>query len=247
MRDETAFVDAAMLTLVRLTRKAVADDSGSAAARKVRPRIDEYHALHDADLIAAMRREEHYAFVEFIERFRMIAWNQARDLGVASDERKSWTEEVLHDCALALVREGARIPGNLAGYVVVSVRRKFFKQYHKAREERKVTDDIAHEMSSVTNQGAAEEEQQLPNAVIRLVDEIVATLSEEEELLLVWKGHRITYGTIADWLGESRNTVAQRVWRLTKRLSRVTEQILATFSSADRDVVRRFLDGEEEK
>lgn len=214
---------------------------------KDRAQREEYHALRDADLIVAMRREEHYAFVEFIERFRMVAWNQARSLGVASAERKSWAEEVLHDCALALVREGARIPGNLSGYVVISVRRKFFKQYRKSREERKLSDHFAHEMPSATSESGEEAEQRLPDAVMRLLDGIVATLSEQEELLLVWKGHRITYGTMAEWLGESRSAVAQRIWRLTRRVSGVTDNIVASLSTDDRETIRRFLDGVEDK
>jgi DNA-directed RNA polymerase specialized sigma24 family protein len=224
----------------------VAENSGMLEARNDRPRGADYAVLQDADLIGAMRREEHHAFVEFIERFRIVAWNQARDLGVPTAERKSWTEEVLHDCALALVREGARIPGNLAGYVVVSVRRKFFKQYHKSRDERRVSDEMTQELSSITSAGSGEGSQRLPDPVMRLVDEIVGTLTEEEELLLIWKGHRITYSTIAEWLGESRSAVAQRIWRLTRRLMGVTEHVLASFSTEDRETIRRFLGGEEE-
>ena len=238
-------MQATRLTIARLTRGAVARNGGVEARKDQLHRVD-YADLQDADLILAMRREEHNAFVEFIERFRIVAWNQARDLGVHAAERKSWTEEVLHDCALALVREGTRIPGNLAGYVVVSVRRKFFKQYHKSRDDRKVSDEMAQELSSITSESGGENEQRLPDAVSRLVDGIVATLSEEEELLLIWKGHRITYGTIAEWLGESRSAVAQRIWRLTRRLMGVTEQILASFNADDRETIRRFLDGGED-
>lgn len=214
-------------------------------AREDHPRNAEYAALRDADLIVAMRRDEQRAFVEFIERFRLVAWTHARDLGVASAERKSWTEEVLHDCALALVREGARIPGNIAGYVVVSVRRRFFKQYQKAREEARMSDELARELSSISS-GNGDVVPPLPPAVRRLVDALAATLSEEEELLLVWKGHRITYGTIAEWLGESRSAVAQRIWRLTRRMTETTERIIESLDVRDRETIRRFIDSGEE-
>lgn len=230
-----------------MTRGAVLQDDGTLELKRDRPRSAAYTVLHDADLIVSMRREELPAFVEFIERFRIIAWNHARDLGVPHAERKSWTEEVLHDCALTLAREGARVPGNLAGYVVVSVRRKFFKQYQKSRDERRVSEEMTFELPSTTQQSGQEVEQALPHAVMHLVDRIGATLSTEEELLLIWKGHRITYGTIAEWLGESRSAVAQRVWRLTKRLTGVTEEILASLDADDRETIRRFLDGGEEK
>ena len=208
-----------------------------------RPRVTHYAALRDSELILAMRRDEQQAFVEFIERLRLLAWNQARILGIGAGECRSWTEEVLHDCALALVQESTQMPGNLAGYIVVSVRRKFFQQLRDERSEQRVADGLANEMSCVwSNESAVS----LPEPVVRLIDGITATLTEEEELLLIWKGHRITYSTIAGWLGEKRAAVAQRIWRLTKRVSAATEQILAPFSEEDREVVRHFLYGEEE-
>lgn len=208
-----------------------------------RPRVAHYAALRDAELILAMRRDEQQAFVEFIERLKIVAWNHARMLGIDAGERRSWTEEVLHDCALALVQEGAHIPGNLAGYIVVSVRRKFFQQLRNERSEQRVADGLKHELSYMWS-GGNESAVLLPEPVIRLVDGIAATLSEEEELLLIWKGHRITYSTIALWLGETRSAVAQRIWRLTKRVTGATEQMIAPFSEEDREVIRRFLHGE---
>jgi DNA-directed RNA polymerase specialized sigma24 family protein len=193
-----------------------------------------------------MRGDEQPAFVEFIERLRMVAWNHARDLGVPAAERRSWIEEILHDCALALVREGAQIPGNLAGYVVVSVRRKFFEQLRKTHTEQRVTDGLTQELTYLWSGSGSDVAITLPEPVVRLVDSISATLTEEEELLLIWKGHRITYSTIAEWLGEKRATVAQRIWRLTRRVSASTEQIIAPFSEEDRDVIRRFLHSREE-
>lgn len=214
---------------------------------EARPRSAAYVALRDADLIVAMRREERGAFVEFIERFRIVAWNQARDLRVGSAERRSWAEEVLHDCALSLVREGARIPGNLAGYVVISARRKFFKQFNKARDEQRMMAELGYQAPGSSADGGVIGVATLPEPVMRLIDSISESLSDEEELLLVWKGHRITYSTIAEWLGESRSAVAQRVWRLTRRLIGVTENILASFNDDDREIIRHFLHREEER
>lgn len=214
---------------------------------EARSRGAEYAALRDADLIVAMRSEERRAFVEFIERFRILAWNQACDLRVGSAERRSWTEEVLHDCALSLVRDGAPIPGNLAGYVVIAARRKFFKQFNKARDEQRMIDEMGDQMSGSSADRMELPVSVLPEPVMRLVDGISATLSDEEELLLVWKGHRISYSTIAEWLGESRSAVAQRIWRLTKRLVGVTETIVASFNEDDRELIRHFLHDQEER
>ena len=218
----------------------------STEKKEVAPGNAHYAALGDNELILAMRRDEEQAFVEFIERLRMVAWNQARDLGIVASERRSWTEEILHDCALALVRHGANVPVNLSGYVVVAVRRKFFAEIRKARSEGKLADRLAQELPGEATQSANEPAATLPEPVARLTDRLSRILTEQEELLLIWKGHRITYSTIAEWLGESRNTVAQRTWRLTKRVSTEAEVIIASFSEEERDVIWRFLHGEEE-
>jgi len=213
--------------------------------KKAHPNVDRYATLRDSELILAMRRDEQQAFVEFIERLRMVAWNHARDLGVGAGERRSWTEEVLHDCALTLLQEGARIPRNLAGYVVISVRRKFFEQLRKGRSEQRLADGLLRELSYMWSADEDNAALTLPEPIIRLVDGISATLTEDEELLLIWKGHRITYSTIAEWLGEKRSAVAQRIWRLTKRVNAETEQIVAPFSEEDRKTIQRFLHGKD--
>lgn len=211
--------------------------------KESRPRNERYALLADTDLILAMRRDEQDAFVEFIERLRMIAWNQARLLGISASERRSWTEEVLHDCALALVRGDANIPLNLPGYVVIAVRRKFFSEIRKAKSEGRIAEGLANDRGADAEDATAAS---LPEPVARLIDRLSDILTEQEELLLIWKGHRITYSTIAEWLGENRNTVAQRTWRLTKRVSTEAEAIIASFSEQERDVIWRFLHGEEE-
>ena len=108
-----------------------------------------------------------------------------------------------------------------------------------------MADGLQHELSYLWSNGN-ESALSLPEPVTRLVDGIAATLTQEEELLLIWKGHRITYGTIAEWLGDKRSAVAQRIWRLTRRVKEASEQIIAPFSEEDREVIRRFLHGEEE-
>jgi len=200
-----------------------------------------YATLRDAELILAMRRYEQEAFVEFIERHRILVWNHARDLGVAAPERRSWSEEVLHDCALALVREGARIPANLPGYIIVSARRKFFAQLRSASDDETFDELVEEELDCRSTVEEEEAANSLPEPVLRLLDRLTTSLTADEELLLVWKGHHVPYSTIAEWLGETRSAVAQRIWRLTKRVSEAAEQIIAPFSSADQEAVRRFL------
>ena len=197
------------------------------------------HQLGDADLIAAMRRDELFAFIEFIERFRHVAWNEARGLGVDSAVRKSWTEEVLHDCALALVRESATIPFNLPGYVIVSVRRRFFAERRKDTDSSRVLGSYADEMRSSDQAENAE----LAEPVIRLAKSLASQITEEEEALLEWKRRKLGYTQAAAWLGVKRDTVAHRTLRLTARLQKAAAQFVESLSAEEIEVVRRFIDG----
>ena len=56
--------------------------SGAAPNANDSRRAGAYAELRDPELILAMRRGEQQAFVEFIQRYRLLVWNHARDLGV---------------------------------------------------------------------------------------------------------------------------------------------------------------------
>lgn len=195
--------------------------------------------LGDSDLIAAMRRDELFAFVEFIDRFRHLAWNEARGLGIESSVRKSWTEEVLHDCALALTRDAARIPGNVAGYIVVSVRRRFFAERRKEAGTNQLLGSYADELRASEQVDQTE----LPEPLMRLAKSLASQITEEEEALLEWKRRKLGYTQAAAWLGVKRDTVAHRTLRLTARLQKATQEFLESLGDEEIQIVQRFIDG----
>jgi DNA-directed RNA polymerase specialized sigma24 family protein len=198
------------------------------------------HGLGDTELIMAMRRDELFAFVEFIDRFRHVAWNEARGLRVDSSIRKSWTEEVLHDCALALTRVGARMPANVAGYVIVAVRRRFFSDRRKSQSDDRLLGAFAAE----TNEADQGEQPKVAEPLMKLAEALASEISEEDEALLEWKRRKLGYTQAAIWLGVKRDTVAHRTLRLTARLQRAAQGFLESLSDEEIEVVRRFVSGQ---
>ena len=200
---------------------------------------DKTRQLEDSELVGAMRRDELLAFIEFIERFRHVAWNEARGLGIDSSVRKSWTEEVLHDCALALTRESAKTPGNIAGYVVVSVRRRFFAERRKDAGTTRVLGFYADELRSSEEVDQTE----LPEPLMRLAKSLASQITAEEEALLEWKRRKLGYSQAAAWLGVKRDTVAHRTLRLTARLQKSAQEFLESLGDEEVEIIRRFTDG----
>jgi DNA-directed RNA polymerase specialized sigma24 family protein len=189
----------------------------------------------------AMRRDELFAFVEFIDRFRLLAWNEARGLGVDSAVRKSWTEEVLHDCALALTRTAAKAPANIAGYVIVSIRRRFFADRRKAQSDDRLLGTYADELTPTEHSDPLK----VSEPLMKLAEALAAEMSDEEEALLEWKRRKLGYTQAAIWLGVKRDTVAHRTLRLIARLQKQAHQFLESLSDEEIQVIRRFLSRED--
>lgn len=197
------------------------------------------HQLSDTDLIIAMRQDAQFAFVEFIDRFRHVAWNEARGLGIQSGTRKSWAEEILHDCALALTRTGAKPPVNVAGYIIVAVRRRFFADRRKLVSEDELLAAYAHELHA----GDIDDPVRMPKPLLKLAETLASQLGEDDEALLEWKRRKLGYTQAATWLGVKRDTVAHRTLRLTARLQKSAQTFLESLSEEERRIVRRYMSG----
>jgi DNA-directed RNA polymerase specialized sigma24 family protein len=194
--------------------------------------------LSDENLITAMRHDEQFAFVEFIDRFRIVAWNEARGLSIDSSVRKSWTEEVLHDCALVLVRPTTCVPLNTAGYVIVAIRRRFFADRRKEQSENRLLGDFADDLrDSEQDQWSTP-----PEPIVKLAEALASRIDADEEALLEWKRRKLGYTQAAAWLGLKRDTVAHRTLRLTARLQKVALQHLESLADDDLRQVQRFMD-----
>ena len=198
------------------------------------------HRLSDTDLVMAMRQDMPFAFVEFIDRFRHVAWHEARGMGVHAGIRKSWTEEILHNCALALTRTGSLTPANIAGYIIVAVRRQFVADRKKMLREDELLAAYTEESACVDDDSSSE----IPEPLLRLAENLASQIGEDDEALLEWKRRKLGYTQAAAWLGVKRDTVAHRTIRLTTRLQRAALKFLETMSDDDIRTIRRFMSGE---
>jgi hypothetical protein len=186
-----------------------------------------------------MRQDTPFAFVEFIDRFRHVAWHEARGLGVHAGARKSWTEEVLHNCALALTRAGSITPTNIAGYIIVAVRRRFVADRRNMFREDELLAAYKEEVSDVDDDDSA----RIPEPLLRLAENLASQLGEDDEALLEWKRRKLGYTQAAAWLGVKRDTVAHRTLRLTARLQRASLKFLESLSDDEIRTIRQFMSG----
>lgn len=187
----------------------------------------------------AMRQDEPFAFVEFIDRFSHVALNEARGLGVPAAVLKSWTEEVLHNCALALTRRGSITPANIAGYIIVALRRRFVGDRRKLLRENELLEAYKEDLNVEETQESA----RLPEPVFRLVENLVSQIGEDDEALLEWKRRKLGYTQAAAWLGVKRDTVAHRTLRLTARLQRAALKYLESLSHEEMRTIQRYMNG----
>jgi DNA-directed RNA polymerase specialized sigma24 family protein len=228
------------------------EEGEDAEARHGRPR---HEVLDDAELVAAMRRNDLRALREFGLRFRPLLVDQARRAGVAPDDRDERVTEFLCDFALHLV-ETHRLPRSLAAYLVTSFRNRVVSD-HRARARRDAHD--AHESDDVGAAGeqavagacseyslravhgpAAEGEAPLPPAVARLAAWLAGTLTDAERQLLTWVAHYVPTRLVAEWLGINHSAAKVRISRLRARLRAAAVRHAADLPDDERRELLRF-------
>jgi len=217
------------------TRSQSGDDRPASAAR----------ALGDAALVEAMRRGDTSALREFLLRFEPLLDHHAHRLGASGGERDDLVGETLEDAALALVVPNAATPRSLPAYLVASLRNRIFNSRRAATGARRVReaalgdrpsadDALCSESSQRASAGQAWDPPRPSRAVAALATALLADLSDDERLLLVWVSHHVPYREIAAWLGIGYAAVGKRVERLRARLRARADQHLAASSDAER-------------
>ena len=210
---------------------------------------------NDNQLLQAMRRAEAPAIEEFISRFEPIVFQQARRFRIVSSERRAWVEEMLHRIALALARPDGTTPGSLTAYVMSSCRsnalralrddRRRLVREHSAFVDLPANGEKAvvatcSEASVRFSHGPAWDAEPISPALVRLVAVFDKAFTESERRLLSWVGQRVSYTTIAEWLGENRSTVVKRVTRIRSRIRLASLAYAKSASPEDRCELLRF-------
>jgi len=215
-----------------------------------------WQSLGDRALVAALREGETDAAEEFIRRFEELALRYARSLRIPRGDRSHWTGEVLYDIALSLSRGRGPMPRQLAAYVTAACKYKAQRERASEHRYRARVRDAAEEVADAGEcaaiyacseasirfaRGPDYEEQPLAPVLQRLSAVLDEDLSSDDRQLLSWVGQKISYTTIASWLGISRPAAVSRIQRLRERLGALVLRFAKIAARSDRAELIRFL------
>lgn len=213
----------------------------------------------DRELVAAMRRGESAAFVDFIERFERLLRAYATRLAFRKALRWEIIGEVLDDVALRLVAPGSAIPDNLAAYVVAAFRNRLLNQLRArvrhARAVREAAEDVLLDCTFAeakeaiaacsaallhASRGSDYEDSDLSATLTRLSVQLGANLTTEERVLLVAASENVPQREVAAWLGVSHEAARKRLQRLRSRLGHAARDHVERLAPDERRELERF-------
>ena len=221
-----------------------------------RPKIN-YRELSEPALIDAMRAGEGRAIEEFILRYQRLLFDRAKSAGIRRPDCEEAIADVVQDVARLIAGRRLRPTQEMAGYMV----RCFFHRLAKEGLERQRRRELVREGSEEapgddesavlgalsehtlrSSRGPNWEYIPLSAPLRKLASIIEEGISPEEEQLLGWHSKYVPIREIAEWLGVSYATAAQRSWRLRRRLRDVALQYASTFSRNEWREIAAFFD-----
>jgi DNA-directed RNA polymerase specialized sigma24 family protein len=217
-------------------------------------------ALTDHALIDAMRGGDHWAFGEFLARFRppMLAFAQGRIPDALFPE---CIDEVLEDAAIELADPRSTVPTRLRAYLVGAVRKRHLALRRSGARRRRWYEEAAGSVMGITDGGepvvrslCAEstiaacrgpDVADLPGphestALQQLALALEGELDAETRRILTWLGQAVPHRQIAEWLGKSYDATTKQIWRLCRRLERAAPIYAATLSPSTQRELERF-------
>jgi RNA polymerase sigma factor (sigma-70 family) len=204
-----------------------------------------------------MRRGEAAAFAEFVERYQRLLLHYARRAGLRGDDADELVITVLGDAAVAFVEPGARMPNDVALYLIGCFRNRLLNERRdgerRARRVAEVSTDgdwgdggeraaLCSEDARRASRGPAWEAPPPAAAGLTALSRMLSeSLSADERQMLAWDSEDVPQREIAERLGITHAAVRQRLHRLRARLRAASEQYAATLDGDSGRVVRRFL------
>jgi len=191
--------------------------------------------LTDAELVAAIRREEPAAIAELFRRFAPMLRRSVAAWPAVDGE--VLVEEVIEDVALTLMRPTTPAPRSLAAYLLVALRHRV-AAVQRAESDRAMREgEVVHDTPTAAGGSPA------PHPVLALMaTRLDATLSDQERLLLAWMAEHVPMRTVATWLGIGYDAALKRASRLRTRLRADALAYVATLPPEERRVVELFLE-----
>ena len=214
-----------------------------------------YHTITaDAELIAALRRNDAGAWSAFHARFRPTLEAYANKTDIPRWEWAACISDVLADESLRLARHDADVPRSLDAYLIRAVRNKYLYTKRAAscrdRNHLAASAQLAGEWFIPTtcsedarraSAGPDGETLEISDALRRLARDLSERLTAEERAILNWVSEGIPRRTIATWLGVGHEACAKRIWRLCRRLRAEAAERSRSYDGRTRREVDRFL------
>jgi DNA-directed RNA polymerase specialized sigma24 family protein len=222
-----------------------AEPKGRGAAQIAR----RLRALSDAALLDVMRGGDELAWGEFADRFRPLLEQFARRTGIPRWEWDACITDVLDEEALKFTRRRLTLPASLGAYLVRAVRNRHLRLKRAAERRERHYASAADAGMVLCSEGtmrlsegsAGTDSAAASSAMARLVEIFRAELSEDDVLLLTWRGAGVPHRQVAAWLGVSYDAAAKRVARLSQRLRAIASSCVERFPVEERPEVERFL------
>ena len=226
------------------------DEVGAPKERPVLP-----SRWSDAELVAAMRRNEAGAFREFFARFAPLVTAMARARRMPADVLAERVGEFLDDAAMRLSRLVSPPPTALAAYLAASFRRRDYNHVRDLRCRERLRDAYAvdagagserailsatSEDAVRTSHGPGWEGAALAPAIERLALVLEEGITDDERQLLAWLGARVPQREIALWLGVTHGAIRVRITRLRARLRDAAMRHAFRLEGTERAELARF-------
>ena len=208
-----------------------------------------------ASFLAAIRAGEPTALRQLFLFYSPLLRDQARQLGIARDERDALVTTVLDDVVMFL-QDAALLPRDIGRYLVGALRNRARNAHRDAtrqlaRQERAYTLPAptgqrivaeCHSEYSVRNASAAAEVDipRVAHVITELAAAVARALTEAETRLLVGLSRNVPLRDLAHQAGITYGAARVRLHRVRGRLPAVAREFRRTLSPEDQRELDRF-------
>lgn len=208
----------------------------------------------DDDLIQRFRAGDVGAVGLFVARYRPLLEAYARKVRIPRADWPVCIAELLEDEVIRLSSPDVPIPLNIGAYLVRSAYHRYMRIVQTVSGRQRMHEVASeeyfgvHVVASAHSQGSLRlsagpdaPADSMSIALRRLADELGASLTKEESVIMVWVSEGVPHRQIAKWLDISYDACTKRIWRLCGRLRGEAAKRLAHYSLTERTEIERFM------
>jgi RNA polymerase sigma factor (sigma-70 family) len=213
------------------------------------------HYPTSARLLVAVLRGEERAIRELFLLYAPLLRDQARRMGIDSDQRDEMVTTLLDDVVVHLV-ERQTAPRHLSKYLVAALRNRARNGHRDSKRRFATRERACHEMArsgervvaeshsayglSASEPGDSEGACTARASIARLWERCAGSLSADEITMLIRVGRHVPLREVADQLGVSYGAARVRLHRLRERIHREAIVHISTLKPEERVELERF-------